>query len=109
MAGSLDDVEVSENDVANIIDKLEHDVVRSSVLSGNKRIDGRSKEDVRPIFSEVDVMPRTHGSALFTRGETQALVVTSLGTERDSQIIDAIEAERRESFMLHYNFPPFCV
>ena len=109
MVGSLDDVEVSENDVANIIDKLEHDVVRSSVLSGNKRIDGRSKEDVRPIFSEVDVMPRTHGSALFTRGETQALVVTSLGTERDSQIIDAIEGERRESFMLHYNFPPFCV
>ena len=109
MVASLDDVEVSENDVANIIDKLEHDVVRSSVLSGNKRIDGRSKEDVRPIFSEVDVMPRTHGSALFTRGETQALVVTSLGTERDSQIIDAIEGERRESFMLHYNFPPFCV
>ena len=109
MVGSMDDVEVSENDVANIIDKLEHDVVRSSVLSGNKRIDGRSKEDVRPIFSEVDVMPRTHGSALFTRGETQALVVTSLGTERDSQIIDAIEGERRESFMLHYNFPPFCV
>ena len=109
MAGSLEDVEVSENDVVNIIDKLEHDVVRSSVLSGKKRIDGRSQEDVRPIFSEVDVMPRTHGSALFTRGETQALVVTSLGTERDSQIIDAIEGERRESFMLHYNFPPFCV
>ena len=109
MAGSLEDVEVSENDVVNIIDKLEHDVVRSSVLSGKKRIDGRGEEDVRPIFSEVDVMPRTHGSALFTRGETQALVVTSLGTERDSQIIDAIEGERRESFMLHYNFPPFCV
>ena len=109
MAESLVDVEVSDTDVANIIDKLEHEVVRSSVLSGKKRIDGRSKEDVRPIFSEVDVMPRTHGSALFTRGETQALVVTSLGTERDSQIIDAIEGERRESFMLHYNFPPFCV
>ncbi len=109
MADSLEDVEISGNDVANIIDKLEHDVVRNSVLSGKKRIDGRSKEDVRQIFSEVDVMPRTHGSALFTRGETQALVVTSLGTERDSQIIDAIEGERRESFMLHYNFPPFCV
>jgi len=109
MTDSLEDIEASENDVASIIDKLEHDVVRNAVLSGEKRIDGRGKEDVRPIFSEVDVMPRTHGSALFTRGETQALVVTSLGTERDSQIIDAIEGERRESFMLHYNFPPFCV
>ena len=109
MVGSLDQFEAVDGDVATIIDKLEHDVVRGAILSGKTRIDGRSKEDIRPITSEVDVLPRTHGSALFTRGETQALVVTSLGTERDSQIIDAIEGERREAFMLHYNFPPFCV
>ena len=96
-------------EVAGAIDHLEHEVVRTSVLDGNPRIDGRQRDAVRPISVEVDVLPRTHGSALFTRGETQALVVTALGTERDSQIIDAIEGERREPFMLHYNFPPFCV
>ncbi|NCC29269.1 MAG: polyribonucleotide nucleotidyltransferase, partial [Gammaproteobacteria bacterium] len=73
------------------------------------RIDGRDNVTVRPITIRTGVLPRTHGSALFTRGETQALVITTLGTERDSQIIDALEGERREHFMLHYNFPPFCV
>ncbi|MCG6897991.1 MAG: polyribonucleotide nucleotidyltransferase, partial [Thiocapsa sp.] len=80
-----------------------------SIIAGNARIDGRDNQTVRPITIRTGVLPRTHGSALFTRGETQALVITTLGTERDSQIIDALEGERREHFMLHYNFPPFCV
>ena len=95
--------------VAGILDGIEHDVVRQSILDGNPRIDGRGVADIRPITVEVGVLPRTHGSAIFTRGETQAIVVTSLGTARDAQIIDAIEGERREPFMLHYNFPPYCV
>ena len=89
--------------------KLEKRLVRERVLSGEPRIDGRDTRTVRPITCKVGVLPRTHGSALFTRGETQALVVTTLGTNRDSQIIDAIEGEYREPFMLHYNFPPYCV
>ena len=106
--------EVEENgldagEVTSAMYDLEHEVVRSSVLEGNSRIDGRAKDEIRDIAVEVDVLPRTHGSALFTRGETQAIVVATLGTARDSQIIDAIEGERRETFMLHYNFPPFCV
>jgi polyribonucleotide nucleotidyltransferase len=96
-------------DVGSAIDKLEHDIVRGSVVAGNPRIDGRGASDIRHISVEVGVLPRTHGSALFTRGETQAVVVTTLGTARDSQIIDAIEGERRDPFMLHYNFPPYCV
>ena len=88
---------------------LEKSVVRSRILNGEPRIDGRDSNTVREIRNRVGVLPRTHGSALFTRGETQALVVTTLGTGRDSQIVDAIEGERRDPFMLHYNFPPFCV
>ena len=95
--------------IATAIETLEYDTVRGNALVGKPRIDGRSKTDIRQITVEVGVLPRAHGSALFTRGETQALVVTALGTERDSQIIDAIEGERRERFMLHYNFPPFSV
>ncbi|KAA6187886.1 polyribonucleotide nucleotidyltransferase [Thiohalocapsa marina] len=91
------------------VEKLEKKIVRSRILSGEPRIDGRDGKTVRPISIRTGVLPRAHGSALFTRGETQALVVTTLGTERDSQIIDALEGERREPFMLHYNFPPFCV
>ena len=83
--------------------------MRGSILAGNPRIDGRDRHTVRPIAIRTSVLPRTHGSALFTRGETQAMVVTTLGTERDAQIIDALNGERREHFMLHYNFPPFCV
>ncbi len=89
--------------------KLEKKIVRSRILEGKPRIDGRDTETVRPITIRTGILPRTHGSALFTRGETQALVVTTLGTERDAQIIDALTGSHRESFMLHYNFPPFCV
>ena len=89
--------------------KLESNIVRQRVLNGEPRIDGRDYKTVRPITVKVGVLPRTHGSALFTRGETQALVVTTLGTGRDAQIIDALEGERREPFMFHYNFPPFSV
>jgi len=84
-------------------------VVRSRYIAGEKRIDGRATSDVRAITVRTGVLPRTHGSALFTRGETQALVVTTLGTARDAQIIDALDGSYREHFMLHYNFPPYCV
>jgi polyribonucleotide nucleotidyltransferase len=87
----------------------EKDVVRSRIIAGKPRIDGRDTKTVRKIDVQVGVLPRTHGSAVFTRGETQALVVTTLGTGRDAQIIDALEGERREPFMLHYNFPPYSV
>jgi polyribonucleotide nucleotidyltransferase len=99
----------SEQQVMGAIEKLEKKIVRGRILAGEARIDGRDTRTVRPIRIRTGVLPRTHGSALFTRGETQALVVSTLGTERDSQIIDALEGERREHFMLHYNFPPFCV
>ncbi len=89
--------------------RLEKNVVRGRVLSGGTRIDGRDSRRVRPVDVKVGLLPRTHGSALFTRGETQALVVTTLGTGRDAQIIDALEGERKDQFMLHYNFPPYCV
>ena len=89
--------------------RLEKKVVRGRVLSGETRIDGRDSRRVRPVDVKVGLLPRTHGSALFTRGETQALVVTTLGTGRDAQIIDALEGERKDQFMLHYNFPPYCV
>ena len=95
--------------VRNAIEKLEKKIVRGRILSGMPRIDGRDTKTIRPITIRVGVLPRTHGSALFTRGETQALVVTTLGTARDAQNIDAIEGERKEHFMLHYNFPPYCV
>ena len=104
-----DSVLWSAGDVKSAIEDLEHDIVRGSIVAGNPRIDGRGAADIRDIAVEVGVLPRTHGSALFTRGETQAIVVTTLGTGRDSQIIDAIEGERRDPFMLHYNFPPYCV
>lgn len=99
----------SSEQVAMTIEKLEKQIVRGNILAGNPRIDGRDTCTVRPITIRTGVLPRTHGSALFTRGETQALAVTTLGTERDSQIVDALEGERKEEFMLHYNFPPFCV
>ncbi len=89
--------------------KLESNIVRQRILNGEPRIDGRDARTVRPITVKVGVLPRTHGSALFTRGETQAMVVTTLGTTRDAQIIDALTGEYREPFMLHYNFPPFSV
>ncbi len=89
--------------------KVEADVLRGSVLKTKKRIDERSTTDIRPIVTEVDVLPRTHGSSLFTRGETQAIVVTTLGGGRDEQLIDAMSGESKDRFMLHYNFPPYSV
>jgi polyribonucleotide nucleotidyltransferase len=99
----------AESAVRGIFEKLEYDIVRSRILDEAQRIDGRDLTTVRPITIRTGVLPRTHGSALFTRGETQALVVATLGTGRDAQLIDAIEGEYKESFMLHYNFPPYCV
>ena len=104
-----EDPKWSSAEIAGSIEKLESDIVRGSVLSGENRIDGRDAKTMRPINIETGGLPRTHGSALFTRGETQALVVTTLGTQRDAQIIDAIEGERKEPFIFHYNFPPFSV
>jgi len=92
-----------------VLDDLEYQTMRQQVLSSRIRIDGRDLTTVRPISIRVGVLPRTHGSALFTRGETQALVVTTLGTTRDAQVIDAIEGETKETFMFHYNFPPYSV
>jgi len=104
-----DDARWDAEDVIGEFKSLESKVVRSRVLAGEARIDGRDTTTVRPIEVRVGVLPRAHGSALFTRGETQAIVVTTLGTGRDAQIIDALEGERRERFMLQYNFPPYCV
>jgi len=99
----------SKDEIKGAFGKLEKTVVRSRYIAGEKRIDGRTTSDVRAITVRTGVLPRTHGSALFTRGETQALVVTTLGTARDAQIIDALDGSYREPFMLHYNFPPYCV
>ncbi len=99
----------SEDQVKGAFEKLKKRIVRSRILAGEPRIDGRDTRTVRPITIRTGLLPRTHGSALFTRGETQALVVTTLGTERDAQIVDALDRSYRENFMLHYNFPPFCV
>ena len=98
-----------EHKIKDIIAKIESDLVRSRILEGQPRIDGRDRYSVRPISVRTGVLPRTHGSALFTRGETQALVVATLGNERDAQIIDAPIGESKDRFMLHYNFPPFSV
>ena len=100
---------IDANLIKSKFKSLEADVVRGSILKTGKRIDDRDTKTVRPIVAEVGVLPRTHGSALFTRGETQALVVTTLGTGQDEQIIDALEGEYKERFLLHYNFPPYSV
>ena len=101
--------EANPVDVSDAFKHLEAQVVRFNILDTGLRIDGRDTKTVRPIVSEIGVLPRAHGAALFTRGETQALVVTTLGTGTDEQIIDALDGEYRESFMLHYNFPPYSV
>lgn len=110
---SLQSEDENDQDTSRLIKdelkKLEANIVRSRILNGERRIDGRDTKTVRPIDIRTRVFPRTHGSAVFTRGETQALVITTLGTERDAQIIDALEGEHRDPFLLHYNFPPFCV
>ncbi|WP_207455827.1 polyribonucleotide nucleotidyltransferase [Azospirillum sp. SYSU D00513] len=101
--------EIEPGAISTEFKELESDILRGAVLKTGRRIDGRDTKTVRPIVSEVGILPRAHGSALFTRGETQALVVTTLGTSQDEQIIDALEGEYRERFMLHYNFPPYSV
>ena len=99
----------TDRTIKEAFEELESNIVRGAVVAGEPRIDGRDTAAVREINVEVGVLPRAHGSALFTRGETQALVTATLGTDRDAQIIDAIEGERKDPFMLHYNFPPYCV
>ena len=99
----------AQDDVMAIFSDLEHDHVRQTILRGELRIDGRDTRTVRPINIQHRVLPRAHGSALFTRGETQAIVVATLGSERDAQNIDAMEGASKDRFMLHYNFPPYCV
>ncbi|WBX84817.1 polyribonucleotide nucleotidyltransferase [Sphingosinicella microcystinivorans] len=107
---SFADAEPAEKlKLGKLVKKLEADIVRGAILKDGRRIDGRGKEDVRPIMAEVQVLPRTHGSALFTRGETQAIVTTTLGTADDEQMIDAIYGISHENFLLHYNFPPYSV
>jgi len=101
--------EFSSNDVTSAVKNLEKSVVRRSIIDGNPRIDGRATTDVRAIDCQVGVLPRTHGSALFTRGETQALVTITLGTESDMQTTESLEGVAKQRFMLHYNFPPYSV
>ena len=103
------DENISELDVNYELKNLEKRIVRTDILKNKKRIDGRGLSDVRPIMCEVGILPRTHGSALFTRGETQAIVTTTLGTSDDEQRIETLDGLVRERFMLHYNFPPFSV
>ena len=101
--------EYESSDIKSEFKQIEKEIVRSRILDGQPRIDGRDTETVRDITIDLNLLERTHGSALFTRGETQALVATTLGTERSSQIIDALEGEYKDKFMLHYNFPPYSV
>ena len=108
-AGRFGDEEIPAGAVASTLEALEKDIVRGRILDEGARIDGRSTTDIRAIECDVGVLARSHGSALFTRGETQALVVSTLGTGQDEQIMDVLEGEYRERFMLHYNFPPYSV
>lgn len=107
--GTAEDAKWDTGALSGAFSKLEKKVVRGSIIAGNPRIDGRDTKTVRPLNIRTGVLERTHGSALFTRGETQAMVVTTLGTARDAQIIDALEGSYKDSFMLHYNFPPYSV
>ncbi|MGK0441639.1 MAG: polyribonucleotide nucleotidyltransferase [Pseudohongiellaceae bacterium] len=106
---SGDDAQYGSEEVMDVFKKLEKSTVRQRILNGEARIDGRDNSTVRGINVEIGVLPKTHGSALFTRGETQAIGVTTLGTTRDAQLIDALEGKREDHFMLHYNFPPYSV
>lgn len=103
------DEELDENEINNMLHALEKKVVRSRIIAGEPRIDGREKDMVRALDVRTGILPRVHGSALFTRGETQAMVTATLGTQRDAQIIDELTGERKDYFLLHYNFPPYCV
>ncbi len=106
---ALDEEDRENPFVRDVVKELESQILRGDIVSGGSRIDGRGPKDIRPISAEVGLLPRTHGSALFTRGETQALVITTLGTGEDEQIIDALHGNYRSSFLLHYNFPPYSV
>ena len=101
--------QLADSNLGSAMKKLEASILRGDVVHGGKRIDGRSTTQVRPIVAETGLLPRTHGSSLFTRGETQALVITTLGTGDDEQIIDALHGNSRSNFLLHYNFPPYSV
>lgn len=104
-----EDSDMQENDVKYALEEVEKENVRKFIIEKKKRVDGRSFDEIRTITCEVGILPRTHGSGLFTRGQTQSLSVTTLGTSADEQMIDALEGETQKSFMLHYNFPPFSV
>lgn len=106
---SVDNVECDNQDVISALKSFERSLVRSQIVETSSRIDGRAFDEIRNIEIEVDVLPKAHGSALFTRGNTQALVVTALGTPQDEQIVDDLDGDRRENFLLHYNFPPYAV
>jgi len=106
---SGDNAKATDSQVKAVFARLEEETIRELIIKEHKRVDGRRPEEIRPISCEVGILPRTHGSALFTRGETQALVVTTLGTTLDEQRMDTLEEEYSKKFMLHYNFPPFCV
>ena len=106
---AVEDANYSSDEVSDTFAQVEKDLVRHRVLNGEPRIDGRDLRTVRSIEVEVGVLPKAHGSALFTRGETQALVVATLGTLRDAALIDALEGSYKDTFMLHYNFPPYSV
>ncbi|MFN3526876.1 MAG: polyribonucleotide nucleotidyltransferase, partial [Paracoccus sp. (in: a-proteobacteria)] len=105
----LSEEDLADANLGSALKKLESGILRGDIINGGARIDGRDTKTVRPIVSEVGILPRTHGSSLFTRGETQALVVTTLGTGDDEQIIDALHGNSRSNFLLHYNFPPYSV
>ncbi|MCA3443295.1 MAG: polyribonucleotide nucleotidyltransferase [Rhodobacter sp.] len=109
IVAALSDEDKADGNLGDAIKKLESSILRGDIISGGARIDGRDTKTVRPIVGETGILPRTHGSALFTRGETQALVVTTLGTGEDEQIIDALHGNSRSNFLLHYNFPPYSV
>ena len=109
LKNNLNEESDNENEILSYFDKLQKNIVRQKIISGEKRIDGRDTKTVRPIDVKIGVLPRTHGSALFTRGETQALVVTTLGTNKDAQMIDSLNGKIDESFIFHYNFPPYSV
>ena len=109
LKNDLNEESDNEKEILSYFDKLQKNIVRQKIISGEKRIDGRDTKTVRPIDVKIGILPRTHGSALFTRGETQALVVTTLGTNKDAQMIDSLDGKIDESFIFHYNFPPYSV
>ena len=109
LKNDLNEESDNEKEILSYFDKLQKNIVRQKIISGEKRIDGRDTKTVRPIDVKIGILPRTHGSALFTRGETQALVVTTLGTNKDAQMIDSLNGKIDESFIFHYNFPPYSV